>query len=92
MDGECGDRVVATFAIRNNPPEAGMTAREPPASPPADDAAKRRRARKVPAAQEPATKVTPVDRTVGEARGNLRDRADAFNRRRGGKEARVKPA
>ena len=65
-----------------------MTARDPPAPPPAADKSKRdKTARKTPAppAPEPATKITPVDRKIGEGPGNLRDRAAAFNRRRGGK-------
>ena len=61
-----------------------MTARDPPASKPAGD--KSGRDRKPAAdAPAPATKITPVDRKIGEAPGNLRDRANAFNRRRGGK-------
>ena len=53
--------------------------------PPDDKSSKSKAVRNTPAAPEPATKITPVDRKIGEGPGNLRDRADAFSRRRGGK-------
>lgn len=57
----------------------------PPTSPPPDIApsppdAKRDRASPPP---KPTTEITPVDDKIGEGPGNLRDRADAFKRRRG---------
>ncbi|MEP7276403.1 MAG: hypothetical protein ABI812_08620 [Betaproteobacteria bacterium] len=67
-------------------------ARGPHAPPPPEDGSRRdQRERKAPAEpkpaadEEPKTRITPVDRKVGEERDNLRDRASAFNRRRGGK-------
>jgi hypothetical protein len=66
-----------------------MTERKAPALPSDDKSPRDKTVRKPPAmpepVPEPATKITPVDRKVGEGPGNLRDRADAFNRRRGGK-------
>jgi hypothetical protein len=63
-----------------------MTAGKKPPPPTGTDAPSRDESnRPPPEAPRPATKVTPVDRKVGEGPGNLRDRANAFNRRRGGK-------
>lgn len=60
-----------------------MNAHDPPASKPDDDKPPGDRTRKAPAVPAPATKITPVDRKIGEGTGNLRDRANAFKRRRG---------
>ena len=65
-----------------------MTARDPPAPPPAGDKSGRDKPdprTPAPPEPEPTTKITPVDRKIGEGPGNLRDRAAAFKRRRGGK-------
>lgn len=62
-----------------------MGTTKPPAPPPVgnSDGPKDENGRKTPA-DENATKIPPADRKIGEAPGHLRDREDAFKRRRGG--------
>jgi hypothetical protein len=61
-------------------------AKQPPVPPPEDSEARDETGRKPSEEPETPTKIPPADRRIGEAPGHLRDREDAFKRRRGGKD------
>jgi hypothetical protein len=59
--------------------------RSPAPRPPGGDANPPKAAPKAPPEPPPATVIPPAERKIGEAPGNLRDREEAFKRRRGGR-------